>query len=167
MLQTRRMHTRRRRRLQRLQRNRAVLRRFGVLAIYRFVTLFVVGIMPLAVHTFISVQTDGPESRTWATPELWLLSLVMWGSSFAESLAQESADFRCYTIRWGGFAGVVGSAYAYGSLTANAPAARALNEVFQRLPVYATILAVFAFMIIQCPEIFSKAKQEIAKERGI
>jgi hypothetical protein len=145
-------------------RKRAIARHFTVLAIYRFFSLFLVGIMPLVAHALISMQTEAAETRAWVAPELWLLSLVMWGSTLAESLAQESAGLRRYFISWGGLFGVFGSAYAYGSLMVHAPAAKALNEVFQRWPVHATTLAVFAFMILHYHDILAKAAQDVGAE---
>jgi hypothetical protein len=158
------MNTGRRKRSARFDRQRAIVRRFIMLATYRFCTLFFVGIMPLVAHYLVSAQTERPESRPWVAPELWLLSLVMWGSVFAESLAQETDGLRRYLARWGGFSGVITSAYAYGSLIAHAAVAKALNEVFLRWPIYATIGAVVVFMVLQYHEMLARATRDVAEE---
>jgi hypothetical protein len=110
------MSTAGRRRSGRFDRKRAIVRRFIMLAMYRFFGFCIVGSMPLVAHWLVSVQTDPASSRPWVAPELWLLSLVMWGTALAEALAQEEVTIRRYVMAWCGFFGALGSAYAYASL---------------------------------------------------
>jgi hypothetical protein len=143
----------------------AIARRFIVFSVYRLFSLTVVGSLPLVAHTLISMQLEGPENRTWVAPELWLLSLVMWGTTFGDVLAQKGGDLRRSVFGWGSVSGLIGSAYAYGSLMVHAPAAKGLNQVFQRWPIHATIVAVLAFAILHAPELSAKAAVDAAEEK--
>src|ERR1700736_2126991 len=78
----------------------AIAHRLLVLSAYRFLSLIIVGSLPLLAHTLISMQSEVARDRTWVAPELWLLSLVMWGTAFAEAIIQERGGLRCYLIRW-------------------------------------------------------------------
>ena len=142
----------------------ATARRFIVLSVYRLFSLIVVGSLPLVAHTLISMQLEGPEHRTWVAPELWLLSLVMWGTAFGDALTQEAGNLRRSVFGWGSIFGLIGSAYAYGSLMVHAPAAKGLNQVFQRWPIHATIVAVLAFAILHAPELSAKAAEVATEE---
>jgi hypothetical protein len=157
------MNTPGRRRSGRFDRKRAIVRRFIMLALYRFFSLCIVGIFPLVAHTLVSIQTEPASNRPWVAPELWLLSLVMWGSALAESLADDEGDARRAFMGWCGFFGAIGSAYAYASLMVHAPGAIYVNGLFQRYPVHAIVVALIVIAWFNYPVVSGKAIEDVDK----